>query len=109
MSANLNCPVCGSAMLSAPMRDHTRFRGNRVCPDCGRVLTVDASTKKRLWLLVAFAFTTLLLSARSFADGFPWSLMTVLSAIGLFVYLGYFLSKVRYVEVKPSGVSDAGQ
>lgn len=100
MSAKMNCPVCGSDMRSRSMLAHYSLKPYRVCPDCQAKYTVDTSTKRRQLLLAVFAVMTLMLSVAAYLNGFPWSLATFLSGTGLLIYVGYTLSKMRYVEFR---------
>ena len=72
----------------------------RVCPECNAKYVPDARTRSRLVLLVVFALATVALAVASHVYGYPWSLATVLCGTGLFIFLGYILSRMRYVEFR---------
>ena len=98
MSAKMNCPVCGSDMRNRSMLAHYSMKPYRVCPDCQAKYTVDTNTRKRRLLIAIFAMTTLMLSVASYLHGFPWTLATFMVGTALFIYVGYALSRMTYVE-----------
>lgn len=76
------------------------LKSYRVCPDCGARYTVDADTRKRVWMIVFLALMTVGISVVAFQKGYPWSLASLLSGTGLLFYLGYTLSKMSYVKYR---------
>lgn len=100
MPARMNCPVCGSDMRSRSLLAHYSWKPYRVCPDCQAKYTVDFRTKRRQVVVVPFALITFAFAAAGYLRGFPWSVVTLLAGIGLLIYAGYVLSKMRYVEFR---------
>ena len=98
MPIQLECPACGSDMRSRALFTGTHLNSYRVCPDCGSKYTVDSVTKRRGLVIVLFACATLCFSLLGFTRGFPWSLVTLVSATALLFYLGYTLSNMNYIE-----------
>ena len=82
------------------MLAHYSLKPYRVCPDCQVEYTVDTATKRRRWLIALFAMITIAVVLVSHDRGFPWSLATFLSGIGLLGYVGYALSRMTYVEYR---------
>ena len=94
MASIFTCPVCrGDLRLRAGWKNY------RVCARCGARCRVDARTRRRQWLLATLALATLLLALAAQRHGFPWSLLTLVGGSGLFVYLGFMLSRIRWVEM----------
>jgi hypothetical protein len=87
-------------MRSRSLVEHYTFKPYRVCPDCQTKYIADRRTKSRLRLVAVWALVTAALSVLAYIKGPPWSLLPLLSGIGLLVYVGYSLSKVTYVEYR---------
>lgn len=87
-------------MLSRNLLSHYSMKPYRVCPDCQSKYTTDDKTRMRSWVLAIFGLFTIALSTAGFLIGFPWGLAAFVSATGLLIYLGYVLSKTRYVEYR---------
>ncbi len=100
MPVKLKCPACGSDMRSRALFTVTHLSSYRVCPDCQSKYTVDPATKRRGLVIMLFASATLCLSFLGFTRGFPWSLVTLVSATALLFYLGFTLSSMFYVEYR---------
>lgn len=100
MATNLNCPACGSDMRDRNIRAHYSLKPYRICPACEAKYTVDTATNRRRLLIALFATITVVLAIVSFGRGFPWSLATLLSGVGLLGYVGHALSKMTYVEYR---------
>ncbi len=100
MPPQMNCPVCGSDMRSRSVLSHYSLKPYRVCPDCNAKYTADSKTKKRQIPILILALTALGLTFAVRLNGFVWLLPAVVSHIILWVYLGYALSKVAYVQYR---------
>jgi len=96
--ARMICPVCGSKMLNRSIYAHYSWKPYRVCPDCRAKYTADSGTRSRQLLIAVFATLTLVLSIASYIDGSPWTWLTFLAGTGLLIYVGYTLSRMKYVE-----------
>ena len=94
----MNCPVCGSDMRSRSLLSHYSLKPYRVCPDCNAKYTTDSKTKKRQIPVIILALIALGLTLAVHWKGFGWLLPAVVSYIILWVYAGYVLSKVTYVQ-----------
>ena len=98
MPPQMNCPVCGSDMRSRSLLSHYSLKPYRVCPDCNARYTSDLNTKKRQVPIVLLILIALGLTVAVGLRGFIWLLPAVLSHIILWVYVGYAVSKVTYVQ-----------
>jgi len=98
MPRQMNCPVCGSDMRSRSLFSRYDLKPYRVCPDCNARYTTDLKTRKRQVPMLLLALIALGLSAAIGIRGFVWLLPAVVSYIILWVYVGYAVSKVTYVQ-----------
>ena len=98
MPRETNCPNCGSNIRIGSMKFGHSFKPYHVCPDCRAKFTTDTRTKERVVLIAIFALVTAGISTAGFIAGFPWGLVAAFSGIGLLIFSGYTLSKIRYVE-----------
>lgn len=93
----MNCPACGSDMRGRSLLSQYSFRPYRVCPDCGSKYTVDSTTKKRQFVILALALSAFALTAAVYFRGVTWLAPLVLAHIVFWIYLGYVISKITYV------------
>lgn len=98
MPGKMSCPNCHSDMRSRSLYAHFSLKPYRVCPDCQAKYTTDRSSRKRSLVVALIALLTLALSVAGIMIGFPWGLAAFFGSIGLLGYVGYFLSKIEYVE-----------
>jgi uncharacterized protein (DUF983 family) len=98
MPVQMNCPVCGSDMRSRSLLSHYSLKPYRVCPDCKARYTSDARTRKRQIPIVLLAVIASGATIAVGLKGLVWVLPAVLSHIVLWGYIGYALSKMRYVR-----------
>ena len=85
-------------MRSRSLLSHYSLKPYRVCPDCNAKYTTDPKTRKRQIPIVILALTVLGLTFAVHMKGFVWLLPAVASHIILWVYVGYALSNVVYVQ-----------
>ena len=76
------------------------FKAYRVCPDCKTKYTTDPDTKKRVPVIAVVALLTLALSTAGLLVGTPWGFMAFVAGSGLLVYVGFVLSRMRYIEYR---------
>ena len=100
MPPQMNCPVCGSDMRTKSLFLGGGFKPYRVCPDCRSEYTTDKKTKKRAVLIAIYSLMTAVLSVAAFLAGFPFGLFVAAAGAGLLVFVGYTLSRMRYVEYR---------
>ena len=98
MPPQMHCPACGSDMRSRSLVSHYSIKPYRVCPDCGAKYRADAKTRKRQAALAVLALLMLGLTIAAGIKGAAWLMPAIVSHIVLWVYLGYMLSKVNYVQ-----------
>jgi uncharacterized protein (DUF983 family) len=98
MPPKMNCPVCGSDMRSRSLLSHYSLKPYRVCPDCNARYTADPATKKRMVLIFIVTVIALSLTVAARLKGFVWGVAAVLWYVLLWVYIGYAVSKVSYVQ-----------
>jgi uncharacterized protein (DUF983 family) len=94
----MNCPACGSDMRSRNLLSHYSVKPYRVCPDCNAKYTSDLKSKRRQVPIIVLTLITLGLFITVTLKGSVWLLPAVVSLIVLWVYVGYALSKVTYVQ-----------
>lgn len=98
MPPQMNCPMCGSDMRSRNLLPRFSLKPYRVCPDCNAKYAPDSKTRKRQVPVVILALIALGLTAAVGLKGFGWLLPAVASHIILWIYIGYAISHVTYVE-----------
>lgn len=96
----MTCPICQSDMRSRNLLSHYSLKPYRVCPDCQGRYTADARTKKRNRVIAVLGLLTIALSIAGLNYGFPWGVASFLAGTVLLVYVGYGLSKLKYVEYR---------
>jgi len=94
----MNCPRCGSDMRTRSMLSYYNLKPYRVCPDCSAKYIADPKTRKRQIPIIILTLIALGLTAAVGLEGFAWLLPAIGSHIILWVYIGYTLSKVVYVQ-----------
>ena len=85
-------------MRSRSLLSHYSLKPYRVCPDCNAKYTADSKTKKRQIPIMLLALTAVGLTFAVRWKGFVWLLPAMVNYIILWVYVGYALSKVTYVQ-----------
>jgi len=98
MPPKMNCPACGSDMRSRSLLSHYSLKPYRVCPDCHAKYTSDSKSKRRQVPILVLGLITLGLLIEVTMKGSIWILPAFVSLIVLWVYVGYALSKVTYVQ-----------
>ena len=98
MSPQMNCPVCGSDMRSRSLFSHYSLKPYQVCPDCGAKYTTDSKTRRRQVPIFILAMIMLGMTAVVGIKGFAWLLPAIASHIILWVYVGYAVSRIKYVQ-----------
>jgi len=87
-------------MRNRSLLSHYSLKSYSVCPDCQARYTTDAGTRKRGLIIAFLALLTMIISTAGFLAGFPRGLAAFLAGIGLLGYVGYALSKIKYVEYR---------
>jgi uncharacterized protein (DUF983 family) len=98
MPPKMNCPACGSDMRSRGLISHYSLKPYRVCPDCGAKYTADPKTKQRQLPIIVLVLIALGSTAAVGLKGTMWLLPAILSNIVLWCYVGYAVSRVKYVQ-----------
>ena len=98
MPPKMNCPMCGSDMRGRSLQSRYSLKPYRVCPDCGDKYTADPKTKQRQFPIIILVLIALGSTAAVALKGHMWLLPAMLSNIVLWCYVGYAVSRVKYVQ-----------
>jgi len=98
MPLMMNCPACGSDMRGRSLLSQYSLKPYRVCSDCGARYTTDSHTKKRRFPILVLALIALGLTVAAYSKGVVWLTAAGLSHIILWIYIGYAVSHVKYVQ-----------
>ena len=93
----LACPHCHTEINLAHLPHPSLFASHRICPSCGRSLTIDRETKTRQLIALPFGLLSLTLTLLLYFDGTQWLVPAVASYVILAALIYWGNKHVRLV------------